>query len=342
MNNDPEKQFKKYLIIVIVVFIVIICAIVKPDFFGSRNGNNGLELSSDKPWKEEFAQEYEKIDDVDIQFTYPENEFKKEESEIEKEDSLKSGFEHDNDDKYWVTGSIPINPMSDLNKKTKSEIYSQRKNFVETSIFKSMRYKPSESVFGKIDDKKPWLGIESLTCYGKNSNSAAGLSEESRYINNPTMLIGLDRVNFDEKAKKLCSVTDYLMPVKINYSKDENTIKVVFEVSAYKGNLGSEFLLKGLNAKDLGFKYAYADEAQNVVFLQQDKNISKNPYMFKDFIQVGMACGLKGGCNNGSPFQKELNYIVMKYPATIHFKLWKKAPKNKEAKADINYLIILK
>ena len=82
------------------------------------------------------------------------------------------------------------------------------------------------------------MGIEALTCYGKGPNAYKGLSEESRYINNPTVLVGLDRVSFDEKPRKQCSPVDYLMPVKINYSKDENTIKVIFEVSAYKGSLG--------------------------------------------------------------------------------------------------------
>jgi hypothetical protein len=132
------------------------------------------------------------------------------------------------------------------------------------------------------------------------------------------------------------------MPVKINYLKDENIINIEFEVSSYKGDLGKEFLLKGLNAKDLGFKYAYADKTENLAFLQPDTNISTNIKEFKDVIKLGNACGVNGGCNNGSPFQKELNFTVMKYPATIHFKLWKKLPKNKDMKADINYFIMLK
>lgn len=340
MNNNPEEQFKKFLIIIVLVFAAIIYFIVKPDFFSGINSKSGLKLSSQKPWPEEFADEHDEIDDVEIQLTYQENQFKQNEPEKEKEFNF--GLNNDNNDEFWVTGSVPINPMSDLNNKTKEEIYAQRKSFVENTIFKNKKYKPSEDVFGKIADNKPWLGIEALTCYGKGPNANKGLSEESRYINNPTMLIGLDRVSFDEKPKSMCSAVDYLMPVKINYSKDENTIKVVFEVSGYKGDLGTEFLLKGLNAKDLGFKYAYANKTENVVFLQQDRNISTDVHMFKDFIQLGMVCGVKGGCNNASPFQKELNYTVMRYPATIHFKLWKKQPKNKDIKEDINYLIILK
>lgn len=337
MNNNPENQFKKSLIIIILVFAVVVYIMIKPDIFSGLKKNDVLKLSSKKPWQEEFNSD-DIIDDVDVKIVYKDNEFKKEESENPFDFDLKQ----ENNDEYWVTGSIPINPMSDLNFKTKDEIYSLRKSFVEKTMFKNKKYVPSEDVFGQIADKKPWLGIQALTCSGKGPNANKGLSEESRYINNPTMLIGLDRVSFDDKPKNMCSVVDYLMPVKINYSKDENTIKVIFEVSEYRGDLGTEFLLKGLNAKDLGFKYAYADKTENVVFLQQDKNISTDYHMFKDFIHLGTVCGVKGGCNNGSPFQKELNYTVMKYPATIHFKLWKKIPKNKEMPADINYLIIMR
>jgi len=337
MNDNPENQFKKFLIIIVLVVSGIIYAIVKPDLF-NFNDKSVLKLSSQKPWQEEFSQENGEIDDINIKFDYPENEFKKEESE----NPFDFELNRKNEDEYLITGSVPINPMSELNYKTKDEIYKLRKSFVEKTIFKNRKYVPSEDVFGQIADKKPWLGIEALTCYGKGLNAHKGLSEESRYINNPTMLIGLDRVSFDEKPKNQCSVVDYLMPVKINYSKDDNTIKVVFEVSEYKGDLGKDFLLKGLNAKDLGYPYAYADKIENLVFLQPDINISTNIHFFKDFLHLGMACGVKGGCNNGSPFQKELNFTVMKYPASIHFKLWKKQPKNIDSKQDINYLIILK
>ncbi len=335
--NNTENQFKKFLIIIVLATAAIIYLMVKPDFFNNMNSKHGLKLSSKKPWQEKFTEDSDEIDDVDIQLTYKENQFKKEDKNFE------LGFNDDieNDD-FWVTGSVPINPMSDLNYKTKEDIYERRKFLVENSMFKSKKYKPSDEVFGQIADKKPWLGIDALTCYGKGPNANKGLSEESRYINNPTMLIGLDRVSFDEKPKSMCSMIDYLMPAKINYSKDENTIKVVFEVSGYKGDLDTEFLLKGLNARDLGFKYAFADKTENVVFLQQDGNISTKIQEFKDFIHLGTACGVSGGCNNGSPFQKELNYTVMKYPALIHFKLWEKYPKNKDIKADINYLIVLK
>ena len=335
MNSNPENQFKQFLIIIILVVSAIIYWIVKPDFFS--NGKSVLKLSSLKPWKEEFSQEKGEIDDIDIKFDYPENEFKKEDDSDDKFFGL---GQYNNE--YLITGSVPINPMSELNYKTKEEIYNLRKSFVEKTIFKNRRYNPSEDVFGQIADNKPWLGIDALTCYGKGPNAYKGLSEESRYINNPTMLIGLDRVSFDEKPKSQCSVVDYLMPVKINYSKDENTIKVVFEVSKYQGDLGTEFLLKGLNAKDLGYPYAYADKIENLVFIQPDINISTNIHRFQDFIHLGQACGVKGGCNNGSPFQKELNFTVMKYPASIHFRLWKKHPKNVDIKADIDYLIVLK
>ena len=79
MNQNPETQFKKFLITIIVVSAVIVFAILRPDFFNDFRNTGGMRLSSDKPWQEKFAEE-EVVDDVDIEFAYPENEFKKEDS----------------------------------------------------------------------------------------------------------------------------------------------------------------------------------------------------------------------------------------------------------------------
>ena len=335
MNSD-NHQFKNFLIVIIVVVGLILYFMINPSLFGNIQKKGALKLSSQKPWQEELEDEDDTIDDVDIHLEYPENEFKKEEANNPFEK-----FNKEEVDEYWVTGSVPINPMTDLNYKKRSEIYQLRKNYVEKTIFKNRNCVPTEEVFGQIVDKKPWLSIEALTCTGRGVKANIGLSEESRYINNPTMLVGLDRLSFDDKDKKDCTPVDYLIPIKINYSKDENTIKVIFEVSAYRGNLGHTFLLKGLNARDLGFKFAYADVLKNTVFTQKE-NVSTNIYAFKDFIHLGNACGVQGGCNNGSPLQNELKFTTMAYPATIHMKLWKKMPKNKDVKPDINYLIILR
>ena len=358
MQTHPDNQFKKVLIAILIIFSGTIIYTLKPDFEIFKK-DEALKLSSDKPWVENFDEfeENNQIDDIKINVTYN-NPFKKvEEQEIKDNSAVKSeqnkqkqpdyddgldiNFLSQNIDEFWVTGSIPLNPMSEYNGKTKKEIYKLRKDYVEKSIFKNRNYTPSDEVFGKIADKKPWLGIEAVTCKGKGQNANKGLSEESRYINNPTVLIGLDRLNFDEKPQAQCSPIDYLQPIKINYSKDENTIKVIFEVSEYKGTLGRNFLLKGLNARDLGFDYSFADNTQNIVFIEKN-NISTDIYKFKDSIQLGTACGVKGGCNNAVPYQKELSYAVIKYPASIHFKLWKKKPKNTKTKSDINFLIILR
>lgn len=357
MQKRPKNPFKKVLIAILIIFIGLIIYILKPNFQMFKK-EEALKLSSEKPWVENFDEfeDNNNIDDIKINVTYnnpfkqKEEPEKKETSPIKKEQDtqhldydkgLDINFLSQNSDEFWVTGSVPLNPMSEYNDKTKEDIYKIRKNYVEKSMFQNRNYKPSEEVFGKIADKKPWLGIEAATCKGKGKNAHKGLSEESRYINNPTVLIGLDRLNFDEKPQNQCSPIDYLQPVKINYSKDENTIKVIFEVSEYKGTLGRNFLLKGLNARDLGFKYSFADNTKNVVFIEKN-NISTDIYEFKDSIQLGTACGVKGGCNNAVPYQKELSYAVIKYPASIHFKLWKKKPKNINTKSNINFLIILR
>ena len=99
--------------------------------------------------------------------------------------------------------------------------------------------------------------------------------------------------------------------------------------------------LVGLNARDLGYKYVYATKAQNVIFDSQ-RNISNTVHEFRDFIHLGGSCGYKDGCNNGSPYQSELDYKYSDYPSTMEFKLWKQRPEDINAKSDINYRIIFR
>ena len=78
MNSSPENQFKNFLIAIILILVITICTIVRPDFFDDFKTSHGLKLSSNKPWQEEINEDI--VDDIDIEYSYPENEFKKEDS----------------------------------------------------------------------------------------------------------------------------------------------------------------------------------------------------------------------------------------------------------------------
>ena len=70
---------------------------------------------------------------------------------------------------------------------SKKEIYDIRKKYVATSIFASKDYQPSEDVFGQIEDGKPWWGLEGYACH--RGDNSYGVSQVSRFINNPAVLI---------------------------------------------------------------------------------------------------------------------------------------------------------
>ena len=252
-----------------------------------------------------------------------------------------------NNDEIWSSGNIPINKMLDLNGKTKQEILNIRKYYVKNSIFNANNYEPSEQVFGQIVDGKPWLGISSL-CIGKGENANKGLSEESRFINNPVILIGIEHTYFDKKTLEQCEEVDKLIPEKINYIKDKKTIRVVYNVSSYKGGIfelngkyGFKVVLKGLNAVDLGYKYAFVDRTKNIRF-NQEPNIKQNVYEFRDFIHLGSSCGVEGGCNNGSPYQPETDFNIKDFPSVMHIKLWKNPPQDKTSNADMTYVLLFR
>jgi len=88
---------------------------------------------------------------------------------------------------------IKLNPMIELDFKTRAEIYDIRKKYVaQYSQLTKEDYVPSKAVFGAIANRKPWLGILGISYYGAGEQIIAGVSEESRFIANPFLLIGLD------------------------------------------------------------------------------------------------------------------------------------------------------
>lgn len=235
---------------------------------------------------------------------------------------------------------LEINDLIDFNNKSKNEIFEIRKKFVKKSIFNSKNYKPSEEVFGGIQDYKPWIGINSTSCGWSNSAPQFGLSEESRFINNPNALIMLNMPWKTTKART-CEKNAYLLPASIEYIKSRNTIIVKYKMKQFRDGIYQKyyyekhFMLDAINARDLGYNWGYAHESKGVTFYKP--SILNEAYQFRDFIHLGGSCGVEGGCNNGSPYQQELNFAIIKHNAYVKLYLWKNAPNNKKNKADINY-----
>ncbi len=239
------------------------------------------------------------------------------------------------------TGIIWINSPSEYDNLTKKEIFDIRKKYVKESIFASRDYEPSEVVFGAIQDNKPWYGLDYYYCaayYTGKPEILSGPSEESRYINNPAMLVGYNcgGIMPNENYLDICrqrnlDMPRYLQATKIGETKARITAK---HLLPKHGQICS---LVGLNARDLGYNYAYVDKAENVKF-DNEINITNQIYSFRDFLHTGQSCKIQGGCTNASPLQRELLFeLDNDKEASIGIKLWAKKPKSINEPEDIYY-----
>ena len=186
-----------------------------------------------------------------------------------------------------------------------------------------------------------------------NKSDIEGASEESRYINNPALLVGVEYAFYDYYCGERGSEEiPYSTPINMYYGKEKNTIEITFVSLPYCTQKGKTwYSLKGLNARDLGYKYAYIDKELSTFDIQfvEETNISNSIVEFQDFIHVGGSCGHESGCNNASPNQPSLNFYYScedftKYSKnkTIYIKLWKNMPNSPAEPADIIQIIRFK
>ena len=207
---------------------------------------------------------------------------------------------------------IIINEPVALSYKSKEEILKLRKHYVEQSMFANPDYEPSNQVFGEIESGKPWNSMKQCKYKQTDKSDIDGPSEESRYINNPALLVGVEYAFYDYYCgDRRTEEIPYSKPIKIKYFKDEKTMEVVFGGLPYCTEKGRTWYnLKGINARDLGYKYAYIDKEKSTLDIEfvEETNASNSIIEFQDFIHVGGSCGHKGGCNNASPNQPPLNF----------------------------------
>ncbi|MCL2799836.1 MAG: hypothetical protein FWD54_06145 [Endomicrobia bacterium] len=230
-----------------------------------------------------------------------------------------------------------VNAPLNFDRKTKAEIYEIRKKFVEKSLFKNPEYKPSETVFGQIVDGEPWIPLKEIY-YEKSEPRQSGLSEESRFINNPSALVMLDVPFSGVTYGRHWGEDMYLLPESVVYYKKENTIKVTYSLKRFFNEIhpGNKdkflYFLDGLNARDFGYPWVFVYESGGVTF--KHDNIKSAPEKFRKFIHLGMSTGIPR--NNGSPSHKELDFRIDKLPSRIYMKLWREKPSSPAEKADIN------
>jgi len=277
------------------------------------------------------------------------------------------------------TTYLKINPMVELDFKTKDEIYAIRKKYVAQypellgKIYKNLganimnklfsflklkkgesdvnvAYEPSYPVFGQIKSGKAWWGILGMSYYGPGNKSIAGPSEESRYIANPYMLVGIVESNsYVVKGGGRSPKIMYPKPYSLQWKSNGTFGQVSYNISAYwglqrnyhfKGNKHTEkFSLCAYNARDLGYGYCFIDmmDSMNIRPLK----VMDEPFRIRHYLHCGGSCGYRGGCNNMSPRTPELDIKIQRLPARVTLKLWRDLPKTSSQPADIVFNVKL-
>lgn len=279
----------------------------------------------------------------------------RERQERERLEALRQEQQRLNEEKAQEEKHIKIHfkEPSSLSFKSKEEIYNIRKSAVENSIFKDPNYYPSNEVFGQIESYKPWNSMRQCMYDSTKMSDIDGPSEEARYIDNPEFLVAIEYSFYGYSCeKRKTHELQYSRPDSIEYDKEKNEIQIVYGGFPYcNSGTNAWFNFKGLNARDLGYKYMYIDKEKSTFDLKyvEQVNASNSIVELQDYIHLGGSCGHASGCNNASPNQPPLNFY---YPCTngnskieknqtIYIKLWKNRPNSPEDTPDITEKIII-
>ncbi len=259
------------------------------------------------------------------------------------------------------TLQFPANGLRNFCGLTKSEVLAIRSRAIlEHAELINGNYVPSESVFGQIQDGRPWWGLQGVSFYGRGPNSSRGQSWHSQQICNPFILVvadicpltySFDRMRFaDVAAVDAAGCPTRCQPSYISMNPNKSQGSVIYAVNQYlqQANMflspgicptDLTFELEACNARDLGYNFLYVDTAQspNVTCPGAQRSVH-----LVQFFHCGTSCGIPGGCNNMSPTIKALeNFKLTGLPARCHILLWKDDPngsmRNPNFTFDINF-----
>lgn len=257
-----------------------------------------------------------------------------------------------------ATIDIPIRGPVSLNYMNMSQVYKLRSDAVlQHKSLLADSYEPSDEIFGQCENKKPWWGIWGMYIFREGQKAPEGPSKESMQILNPFRLIAAEANSVG--LLNPATITDADMrnpsfpflwesgPVRID--PKTATASVTYYVSAFNENLKKwpsklrtnlfvkGFALIAYNARDFGFRYMYLDPKRSI-------NVRRWPQteaqQITQFLHCGGSCGFPGGCNNMSPFIRELDdNRFTDLPAKAVIKLWKTEPDSVSQAADFTYFI---
>lgn len=257
---------------------------------------------------------------------------------------------------------IPIQSLASFNDLSKQQILNMRTNEVNRHPELLVdRYQPNNSVFGQIEDEKPWWGTKGTCIYGSGQRSIEGEAEESRFVLNPFLLVGLnpnsaeiwDETKMGDGEPDRPDFPFFWKPTIVRFWPSREIVQIAYRVSDFNNRWKQledrlkdkapvdEFSLVAYNARDFGYQYIYVpiSESSNIA----NPNDPKNPVRIEQYIHCGGSSGYPGGCNNMSPEQLQIDRFKLKgLPATVKVLLWKNATNSAKTKPDMTVMIELK
>lgn len=257
---------------------------------------------------------------------------------------------------------LAVQSLAAFNGLTKRQILDMRTNEVNRhqELLVDL-YKPNDAVFGQIEDEKPWWGTKGTCIYGSGERSIEGDAEESRFVLNPFLLVGLnpnsaeiwDETKLTDEEADRQDFPFFWKPSIIRFWPTCQIVQIAYRVSDFNNKLKefetrlkdkspvNEFSLVAYNARDFGYQYIYVPigESSNIA----NPNDPKAPVRIEQYIHCGGSSGYPAGCNNMSPEQPKIDrFKLLALPATVKVLLWKSSTNSVKTKPDMTVLIDLK
>lgn len=248
---------------------------------------------------------------------------------------------------------LPVIDPQEFDGLTKPQIYRLRKQSVwQHPLLMDANYHPSDEVFGGIRDGSPWWGLQGQFYFGRGPRSPEGLSEESRFVLNPYLLVAPEFVGLLKSSGKLkwdrARITQeqldsegfplYCAASSVTWWPAQSRMAVSYDLSGYLQQLNSfvtsplnvedaTFTLVSGNARDMNLNFLYVSPLESLrieMFRGNDR-----PMEIDYFLHEGESCGCKGGCIDASPRQTALaGYAIEALPARAEVLLWREEPES--------------
>jgi hypothetical protein len=251
---------------------------------------------------------------------------------------------------------VPLNKPTALNFKSKAEILSLRKRIVDSMpILLDGDYQPSESVFGHIEDNRPWWGMHGAFVWGAGNHSIEGDSEESRFLVNPFLLVGANSGSALIWKTEATSQADLKnpsfpfcwLPASLKWYPTQPLVQVTYDITGFNRQIADrrsklilptvkidQFGLIAYNARDFGFNYIYLDCKKSINIVNSVQ--VEEPVLISQMIHCGGSSQYPGGCNNMSPAIADIDRIAFTaLPARARVALWKEKPEDVNTPADM-------